>query len=338
MDEVLIRAADEEDTCRILELVRGTLGEGSIPRSLDYWLWKHSKNPFGPSPILVAEAEGRLVGLRVFMCWKWQHEGRTIPAVRAVDTATHPDWQGKGIFTRLTMALVERMTADGIAFVFNTPNDQSRPGYLKMGWTAVGRSTLWIHPRRPIKAIRRVFFPGRRQELQERDELDPGRFSLIEILEKPELERVISAPKDTRLTTSRTREYLKWRYADVPGFRYRGAAVWGRGDDAVVIFRMVQRGNVTELRFCEILSGHGKGGARAAGQLMRSVFRQTTPDYAAAMAAPATIERRALLRAGFVPAPRIGPILTVRPLAWHNSLEPTRWSSWRLSIGDLELF
>ena len=65
--------------------------------------------------------------------------GSTLHAVRAVDTATHPDHQGRGLFTALTMHALEACRAEGVAFVFNTPNAQSRPGYLKMGWREVGR-------------------------------------------------------------------------------------------------------------------------------------------------------------------------------------------------------
>ena len=72
---------------------------------------------------------------------------RASSAVRAVDTATHPDYQGRGIFRLLTLAGVEAMTAEGVQFVFNTPNDQSRPGYLKMGWLRVGRPSTSVRVR-----------------------------------------------------------------------------------------------------------------------------------------------------------------------------------------------
>ena len=53
-----------------------------------------------------------------------------------------PAHQGRGIFRRLTMTAVEELTAEGVDFVFNTPNDNSRPGYLRMGWSTVGRLPL----------------------------------------------------------------------------------------------------------------------------------------------------------------------------------------------------
>ena len=41
---------------------------------------------------------------------------------------------------------VEEMTAEGVDVVFNTPNTQSRPGYLKMGWIDVGRLPVAARP------------------------------------------------------------------------------------------------------------------------------------------------------------------------------------------------
>ena len=67
---------------------------------------------------------------------------RPVDGVRAVDTATAPDVQRLGIFSRLTTEALEVCRADAVALVFNTPNDKSLPGYVKMGWRLVasGRS------------------------------------------------------------------------------------------------------------------------------------------------------------------------------------------------------
>jgi hypothetical protein len=46
-----------------------------------------------------------------------------------------------------------------------------------------------------------------------------------------------------------------------------------------------------------------------------------------------------MLASGFVPAPYMGPIVTVRPLGQGASLpDPRRFSNFRASIGDMELF
>lgn len=340
-DELRIREAGEGDTEQILDLLRASLGEGAIPRAREYWEWKHRSNPFGTSPALVAEAEGRVVGLRVFMRWTWERDGRRIPAVRAVDTATHPDWQGRGIFTRLTLSLVERLTEDGVAFVFNTPNRFSRPGYLKMGWSSVGRMTMWVHPRRPLRALVRLAKPTAEEGDTIPAESSPSKKSgrsVAALLEEPELDDLLDSrvAGDSRLSTPRTTTYLRWRYLEIPGFDYEAA--WSLNDDAaaVVVYRHRRRGSLLELRFCEVLVGPGSKSRRCAARLIRSVVRESDADYAVAMVPAGTLARRAIASSGFLPAPRLGPILTVRPLS--DTTRRLDASAWSLSIGDLELF
>ena len=147
------RDADEQ---AVLGLLNDALGGGPAgTRPAEFFRWKHLENPFGRSFMLVAEADGRIVGLRAFMRWEFVAGDRRFRAVRAVDTATHPDHQGKGIFSRLTLEALDSLR-DQADFVFNTPNEKSLPGYLKMGWSVVGRVPIRIRVRRPIRFATRA--------------------------------------------------------------------------------------------------------------------------------------------------------------------------------------
>ena len=143
---------------------------GNVPLGADYWAWKHIANPFGTSPVLTAHAappdrspgqtsasgESRMAGLRTFMRWRWRSSAREVPSVRAVDTATHPDFRGRGVFKRLTLQIGSEMREEGVPFVYNTPNEMSRPGYVKMGCKVVGRVSLVLRPVRPFRLASRV--------------------------------------------------------------------------------------------------------------------------------------------------------------------------------------
>src|SRR5687767_10160893 len=131
---MIIRKAEESDIPKIISLLKASLGESLLPKSEAYWKWKHVNNAFGKSPVLLAEEEGICVGVRAFMRWQWKMQGKSLEAVRAVDTATHPDYQGKGIFSKLTTTLLDVCKESQWHLVFNTPNEKSLPGYLKMGW------------------------------------------------------------------------------------------------------------------------------------------------------------------------------------------------------------
>jgi hypothetical protein len=75
----------------------------------------------------------------------------------------------------------------------------------------------------------------------------------------------------------------------------------------------------------------------AARRLLAAVMDGVQCDAAVILAPHRVRTQAALARSGFVPAPRIGPILTVRPLA-ALAADPLQRSAWRLSVGDLELF
>src|SRR3954453_15922293 len=129
-DTVVIRPVRSDDIPACLALLETCLAGGPTGRrDADFFRWKHLANPFGTSLTLVAERDDEIVGLRAFMRWTLMSGTRAVPAVRAVDTATHPAAQGQGIFRRLTTEALEHAAADAV-LVFNTPNDQSRPGYL----------------------------------------------------------------------------------------------------------------------------------------------------------------------------------------------------------------
>jgi GNAT superfamily N-acetyltransferase len=109
-----------------------------------FFAWKHDENPFGQSPAWVAEDDtGTLVGLRTFLRWRFRRpDGTTLSAVRAVDTATHPDWQGRGIFSRLTLSALDDLRDDGRGLRVQHAQRQEPPGLpqdgLATGWQGAG--------------------------------------------------------------------------------------------------------------------------------------------------------------------------------------------------------
>jgi N-acetylglutamate synthase-like GNAT family acetyltransferase len=334
-EEITIRPAAESDIEHIIDLLKSSLGEGLIPRVEEYWRWKHQYNPFGISPTLLAEHEGKVVGLRTFMRWTWVRNGNPVPAVRAVDTATHPQWQGKGIFKRLTLNLLERMREEGVEFVFNTPNEFSMPGYLKMGWKKVGRPTIWIRPN--LSRTARTWLSKSSNGKEFAGEFEC--YSAEEVLSSPEVELLLQSRKsEGRLSTALSPKYLMWRYVEVPMFQYHATARWNGSASALVVFRLHSRGRLRELRICEILAA--PSATHDASDLITELVRRFKPDLASAMAARRTTEHKVVVRAGFLPVVRSGPTLTVRALdaAFNAADDRLRWSGWRTSIGDLELF
>jgi GNAT superfamily N-acetyltransferase len=343
--EFAVRRAERGDLPRILSLLRLSLGEGGPQREGAFWRWKHEQNPFGSSPVLVAEAGGEIVGLRAFLHWGWSWNGQQIRAVRAVDTATHPAWRRRGIFRKLTLKLAEEMREEGVEFVFNTPGPESLPGYLKLGWQSVGRVGVRVRPSASLltAVLRRRGEPSAALaplgQPAEEALRAPGLDALLERTGR-RADRTSSHPPNV-LQTLLTPEFLRWRYADVPGLEYRAlGTIDDTGEGALLLFRMKARGGVREIRIVELLLARGSERSRqVARALLDEVGRAPGSDLCSLRCVPGSTLCRLSWKAGFLPLPRLGPVLTVFPLGspYFEFVLPQRavWNA--ATLGDLEL-
>lgn len=336
--EITVRETEPGDRDQILELLQSALGPGSTPRTPEFWEWKHRANPFGASPGWVALAGERIVGLRTFLRWRWRHADRLVESVRAVDTATHPDWQRRGIFWRLTRESLDRLAEDGCEFVFNTPNRRSGAGYRKLGWRPALKPALFVRALKPLRMAGAVIRGDRARPPADLSTLPP----VTELLEWSRLDLLLSEYDrgwNARLHTPRDRAYLSWRYADIPGLEYR--SLWtADGDDlTAILFRTRMRRSMREVLISEVLS-HGERPARERQleTLLERLRAESDADYLVAASPEGSAEASVLRGAGFRRAPS-GPSLMIRPLSGSRLGDAELASDWwQLSIGDLEIF
>lgn len=300
-----IRLAEGTDTSEIVDLLKISLGESLMPKSEAFWNWKHVDNPFGTSPVLLALENDVLIGVRAFMRWEWKQGKNVYKAIRAVDTATHPSHQGKGIFKKLTLQLVDQCKAEDVDFVFNTPNKLSKPGYLKMGWKSRGKMNLKLKP---------VFRTGG---------IKPD-FDEIYLL-KPEIFKIAKnfVQNSEALQTHVTERFLEWRYGMNPTIKYNAIT---DNITYITIFRLKPHRFGAEFRICDSFHvnevdmqqyrNHLKNAVNASGAAFISASENTH------MSPSLTIP--------------IGPEITVRTLSGDHDFLPLNF--WRPSLGDMEVF
>lgn len=315
---MIVRKAEEKDLAAIIALLKLSLGESLMPKSEAYWRWKHVDNPFGASPVLLAEEGGQLIGVRAFMRWEWEKNWTKWRAIRAVDTATHPDHQGKGIFKKLTLQLLDDCQSDGVDMVFNTPNSQSKPGYLKMGWEEAGSLPVRISIKKPLNLVV--------NKLRKQEET---KFLSLNNATEFHLATAIEAFQnfDTsrqKWQTPYTHKYLQWRYLEIPMIPY-----YGVGDQKnLVIFRLKQGGLGTELRICEVF-----GEEKELLVLLKKIWTVCSFDY---MSISGLVDQK--LPGLFQKKLGIGPSVTIRELAQTNLDNFQSFQHWQPSLGDLEVF
>jgi GNAT superfamily N-acetyltransferase len=305
-----IREATELDIPGILEVLRASLGETSSKKTAEVWRYKHIDNPFGASLVLVAEEDNKLIGVRAFMRWQWQKGEQVYSTFRAVDTATHPDHQGKGVFKKLTLKALELAEKNGDHFVFNTPNAQSKPGYLKMGWKEIGKLKVSLKPFLNL---------GSKKFEYEQTIKDGG-------LDDDVLDNLyLKQQKEEKLFTPKNAKYLEWRYKNC---KLQDYMIYEDKDIFVAAY-LKKRGRFNELRVSEAIALNNENKKKA---------NRKINDYAKKVGAQVVTAAPGTLTWGIKGS--FGPVLTQKNLGLTNE-ELNNFQdldSWNYELGDLELF
>ncbi len=313
---MIIRNATSDDVPAIVALLKLSLGEGLIKKTSEIWNFKHIDNPFGESYVSLAFEKDILVGVRAFMKWQWQLGDDVWYSYRAVDTATHPDFQGKGIFKTLTLkALDDVQNNEGDTFVFNTPNQYSRPGYLKMGWKIVDTIELAVVPT-ILYAIPYFFSKPKSEKAINIAQLNQLCLNYNLDLSK---KNVIFSPKSAA--------YLKWRYEVNPLQEY----IISSSDDFYIAFYIKKHRFFNELRVVETISLNQ--------EVHLSQIRKIILNFAfQKRCSLITTANKDLFR--FKIYGKFGPKLTIKTLTKDSFFINTVFTikKWKYSIGDLELF
>jgi hypothetical protein len=231
----------KDSIVKLLNKSLGSLSKNSNFNS-DYFDWKHLNNPFGKSLMVVAvDDESNVIGFRSFMKWKFNYYENEIVAVRAVDTATDPKCQGKGVFKSLTLEAIG-LAKEENQFIFNTPNFNSFPIYLKLGWKLVKKQKFSIYPSNVYSLIKvglSLFFSYDEQAEPPFNEL--SEVSLINYTYS------IYAGNGTKVT----RSYFEWRYIKNPKYKYYECNLT---ENVLGVFRFNIRKGIPELILIDMLA------------------------------------------------------------------------------------
>ena len=138
-DDLTIRPSVPADLDQVLAVAARSLGWAADERDRAFFRWKHEENPVGAVAGLGRRrrrpgdrlphlpALGLRGGRRAAARWPGRWTRPPTPTTRAGACS------GGSRCSRSTTS-----PRPGVDAVFNTPNDQSRPGYLKMGWHELG--------------------------------------------------------------------------------------------------------------------------------------------------------------------------------------------------------
>lgn len=105
-----------------------------------YLQWLYAENPEGRVVGYDAWHGSRLAAHYVCIPARMRLLGVARTGLLSLNTATHPDFQGKGLFTRLAEQVYSSAAMEGFEFVYGVANANSTPGFVrKLGFSQLGQ-------------------------------------------------------------------------------------------------------------------------------------------------------------------------------------------------------
>lgn len=307
---------------QIVDLLKLSLGESTSKKSVTFWNWKHNENPFGESTVVLAFEQETLIGVRAFMKWKFVNKDRAIICGRAVDTAVHPQHQGKGIFTKLTLQALNDAKTDGVDLIFNSPNKISKAGYLKMGWVENGQL--------PIKIAMASFTPKKYHE-EGCDDI----YAEYSFPDNLSIKNLSIKNSNDLFETAINSDFINWRYKNCPVNKY--GCIYNEGE-FLIVFRLKKIKNFIELRLCDVVIESDNISIDKAIQSIKVLCKRVKPLFiscANISSTPVAFYKKLC----FTPSLKFGPEITLRTVAAHSNVNSFKdFKQWQPSLGCIELF
>jgi len=200
-------------------------------RSKEQDVWRWFETPFGLSPTIIAYDGSRCIAsYTVWPVWI-RMAGQRIKAAQSMDTMTHPDYQGQGLFPRLAIACMESLEEQGYKALYGFPNQLSFSGFLRhLNWAYIGDIPVWktvTNRLNPVFSVATrlaksasVFPKGEQISGAKWSDEPPDNEEQFVNLAIEKYQNPLDKMKLRRCRVDRNFEYLKWRYGASSGREY----------------------------------------------------------------------------------------------------------------------
>lgn len=287
--------ARKAELVALMEVVWGRWWDGA---AVDWWV---SRNPAGETMVSLAQDDGQLVGAAWMSPYRFQVAGMEMTVPVPLNVATHPDYRGRGIFSRLEREN-ERLAAERYRLALTYPNAESARIFLgRLGWQALRSARLWACPTLRWRFPRAVERTGVFERADEH------------------WRRLAPIYGDGVI---RDGAYLAWRFVEAPRNYLLLASAEGL---AVVGHTRVRGRDVAYL--AELLAEPGA----PTRQLLRAALAAAAAPFLLAL--PPAGRSGDLVRLGFLPTPKRVSVLGKALI--KGTAVPERLS---VSLGDLDAY
>jgi GNAT superfamily N-acetyltransferase len=331
-----VRLARPGDAGRIAELFETVFG---LSRSVAHTTWKFDQNPAGAPVVVVAEDGDRIVGQYALWPTPLRLGGTSVLGAQSLETMTHPDYRGQGMFTVLANESFIAAADRGVEVLYGFPNSNSFHGFVRrLNWDHTGDVGLWVHPLhlglhhrvpaalKPLaEVLGAIWLSGNSRG-----------FELSYSPEPPsELAALVAQStfgKDS-CSIDRSPSWLQWRYSPAAGANYEWATARRAGGEvvaAVVWGADLRNRNAVFVDFL----GADSAGLRAATAAALRRAHAGRHSLATALAQHPAAER-ALRACGFIRAGRL-PLIVRNLTARTLGANIHDHAAWRIIGGDVD--
>jgi hypothetical protein len=270
------------------------------PESLEF----KYRNAVASAKLATARCDGKLVAMNGLIPIEIWESGKPTLAWMSCDTATHPDYQGQGLFKKCVSALEDSLPSE--TFLFGFPNQNSMPGFIKMGWRCLAEVDLYFSSR------------------------ILGRKRLATIIGVDIDSIVVNSPNHNGIVKSR--EYLLWRYGPDRG-DYQVHEIKSKNFSCVTVTRKIQ---INGFFFSLVLEVFSEDKALSGSYLRKLCKEQKTFGL---LIAPLVFSRLELRKNGFIKVPGFlvsRKVVLAGKFVRSRADKLSEFDPWNLSLGDFD--
>lgn len=102
---------------------------------------------------IVAEENGKVGGFQSFFYWPIQMNGEIIKAYQSGNSLVHPDFRGKGLFTKMLDYINSEKSTIEIDLLIGFPVEASYKSFIKNNWKNPFNLQWYVCPMQPVQSL-----------------------------------------------------------------------------------------------------------------------------------------------------------------------------------------
>lgn len=194
----------------------------NVPMTHKEVKWRYLDNPNKDILSCIALDKGKLVANYSTSPIRLVKNGEIIKAALSLNTMTHPDYMGQGLFVKLASMVYSNMQRDNYKLVMGFPNNISHRTFItKLNWKDISI----------VPTLELAVNKAKMKSLQIQCQIVSDQMYSLDYSKCMHNDHCIYVHKDN--------EYLKWRYRDNPAMQYYNYAIIDKNNPAYASSRVI---------------------------------------------------------------------------------------------------